>query len=84
MMRLAGKLAVDSEDLRSFLREAQHRRATIADPLAGALPGTNDDRDLARKAHHFRPGRLNRTAGLYEISQVLGITNDESVCLEAL
>ena len=31
------KVAVDSKDLRSFLREAQHRRATVTDPLAGAL-----------------------------------------------
>jgi hypothetical protein len=50
-----GKVAVHSKDLRSFLREAQHCRATIADPLAGALPGTDDDRDLPRKAHHACP-----------------------------
>jgi hypothetical protein len=58
------KVAVDCKDFRSFLREAQHRRAGIADPRAGALPGTDDTAIFSCKAHHACPVRAHRTARL--------------------
>jgi hypothetical protein len=76
------KVAVDSKDLRSFLREAQHCRATIADPLAGALPGTDDDRDLPRKAHHACPVQAPPNSKTTGSRRYYGITNDQSVCPE--
>jgi hypothetical protein len=46
-----GEIAVDGEDAGALLREPQHRGAAVADAFAGALPGTNDDRDLSFEAH---------------------------------
>ena len=47
--------AVDREDARALLREAERGRAAVADALAGALPGADHDRDLALEAHVFLP-----------------------------
>jgi hypothetical protein len=46
-----GEIAVNGEDLGPLLRETQHRGAAIADALARALPGADDDSDLSREAH---------------------------------
>ena len=53
-----GEIAVDGEDAGALLREPQHRGAAIADPLAGALPGPDDDRDLSLKTHGQPLNRL--------------------------
>ena len=58
-----------------FLRKAQHRRATVTYPLAGALPGTYDNRDLSRKAHHPRPNPPHQPADHIEVTRYYGITN---------
>jgi hypothetical protein len=47
----SAEVAIDREDARPFLREAQHRRAPVADAFARALPGADHHRDLAVEAH---------------------------------
>jgi hypothetical protein len=46
-----GEGAIDCEHLGPFLDKAQRRRAPVADALARALPGADDDRDLAFQPH---------------------------------
>ena len=68
---------VNSKGLRSFLSKAQHCRAAIADPLAGALPGTDNDSDLPREADHFlsRPAPPNSKT-ITRSRRYYGITNE--------
>jgi hypothetical protein len=42
------------ENARALLGETQHGGAAVADPLAGALPGADHDRDLAVEPHWHR------------------------------
>jgi hypothetical protein len=48
-----GEVAVDGENLRTLLGEAQHRGAAVADAFAGALPGADDHRDFSRETHRY-------------------------------
>ena len=41
------KIAIDSHDLGTFLRESQHRGTAIAHPFARPLPGADDDGSLS-------------------------------------
>src|SRR6185312_11150888 len=43
--------AVDGEHARALAGKAQHRGAAVADALAGALPGADDDGDLSLETH---------------------------------
>ena len=57
--RRSGEVAIDGEDAGALAREAQHRRAAVADSFAGAPPGANDNRDLALQAHQTLPSLLS-------------------------
>jgi len=46
-----GEVAVDREHLRALLTEPQHGRAAVAQALAGALAGSDHDRNFSRKTH---------------------------------
>jgi hypothetical protein len=61
-----GEIAVDREDPGALLREAEHRGAAVADALARALPGADDDRDFSGEAHW----------------QILRSDNDTNACPE--
>jgi hypothetical protein len=50
-----GDKPVDGQDPGAFLREAERRRAAIADPLTGALAGPDDHSDLAFETHGSTP-----------------------------
>jgi hypothetical protein len=45
---------IDGQDFGAFASETERRRAPVADPLARALAGTDDDGDLAFQTH-FEP-----------------------------
>ena len=63
---LLGRLQVDidGQDLGAVAREHQCRGPTVAQSLAGALAGADDDGDLVREAHGFLHFFLSPQPGL--------------------
>ena len=47
----AAEVVVDAQHLGAFAREGERGGAAVADTLAGALAGANDDGDLVLEAH---------------------------------
>src|SRR6185437_10369531 len=66
------QVVIDAQNRGALAREGDRRRAAVADAFAGALAGSDDDRDLVLQTHFSpsllpssRPERVVRSGGTF-------------------